>query len=85
MTISIKKIKDILSTALTALMIVVLFGAIFVATKMVELTWNYVFECFIVIVIAVEIKLLWYPFGEEKPKVIYKKRKMIIINMQMKT
>lgn len=66
MTISIKKVKDILSTALTALMIVVLFGAIFVATKLVELTWNYVFECFIVIVIAVEIKLLWYPFGEEK-------------------
>ena len=66
MTISIKKIKDILSTALTALMIVVLFGAIFVATKMVELTWNYVFECFIVTVIAVESKSLWYPFGEEK-------------------
>lgn len=68
MRISIKKVKDILTVALTSLMIVVLFGVIFVSLDLVELTWGYILECFVVVILTVEVKILWYPFGEERRK-----------------
>lgn len=66
MKIAIKKVKDILTVALTSLMVVVLFGVIFVSLDLVELSWSYILECFIVVVLTVQIKILWYPFGEER-------------------
>lgn len=60
-----KSLKQTLSIVMTAMLFMVLFAVIFVTLDLVEISANYFIEMAIVTALTVQIKLYWYPYGEE--------------------
>lgn len=63
---SIKKIKEFLAGILTVLIIIFLFGVIFIRLDLVQPTASFFLELSAVIALTIMMKVFWYDYAEDK-------------------
>lgn len=66
MKITMKVIKQWLAFILTALVVITLFGLIFIKTKLVQPSPSFFMELGIVLLLSVLMKIWWYDYTEER-------------------
>ena len=66
MKITMKAIKQWLAFILTALVVITLFGLIFIKTKLVQPSPSFFMELGIVLLLSVLMKIWWYDYTEER-------------------